>query len=137
MDTLTTEQRSERMSRVRSVDSAAELVVRRIAYRLGYRYQKHRNDLVGRPDMTFFGRRKVVFVHGCFWHRHDCPAGRRWPKSPLDFWKLKLERNRERDAETLQRLKEAGWDALVIWGCETGDPRTIEFRLKSFLDAQR
>lgn len=135
MDTLTAEQRSERMSRVRGVDSAAELRVRRIAHRMGYRYRKHRRELPGRPDMVFPGRRKVVFVHGCFWHRHDCPAGRRWPKSRLDFWESKLERNKERDIETLQRLKEAGWDALVIWECETSDQRAIEFRLKSFLGA--
>ena len=137
MDTLTAEQRSERMSRVRGTDSLAEMTVRRIAYRLGFRYRLHWRDLPGRPDMVFAGRRKVIFVHGCFWHRHGCPAGRRWPKSRLDFWKPKLERNMERDAETLQRLKEAGWNVLVIWECETGDQRAIEYRLKSFLDAQR
>jgi DNA mismatch endonuclease (patch repair protein) len=137
MDTLTTEQRSERMSLVRGVDSGAELTVRRIAPRMGFRYRKHRRDLPGRPDMVFAGRRKVVFVHGCFWHRHDCPAGRRWPKSHLDFWKSKLERNWERDNETLPQLTEAGWEALVIWECETRDPRTVETLLASFLDAQR
>lgn len=137
MDTLTTEQRSERMARVRGVDSAAELIVRRIAHRMGFRYRKHRRDLPGRPDLVFAGRRKVVFVHGCFWHRHDCPAGRRWPKSRFDFWKSKLERNKERDAETLRRLREAGWEALVIWECETADTCAIEFRLSSFLNAQR
>lgn len=137
MDTLTTEQRSERMSLVRGVDSVAELTVRRIAHRMGYRYRTHRRDLPGRPDMVFTGRRKVVFVHGCFWHRHDCPAGRRWPKSHMDFWKSKLERNRERDGETLQQLKEAGWDTLVIWECETRDSRAVGNLLTSFLDAQR
>ena len=135
MDTLTVEQRSERMSRVRGVDSVAELTVRRIAHRMGYRYRKHGCDLPGKPDMVFAGRRKVVFIHGCFWHRHDCSAGRRWPKSRIDFWKSKLERNKERDEETLQRLKEAGWDVLVIWECETKDLRRVESRLKSFLDA--
>lgn len=135
MDTLTAEQRSERMSLVRSLDSVAELMVRRTAHRMGYRYRKHRSDLPGRPDMVFAGRHKVVFVHGCFWHRHDCRAGRRWPKSRLDFWKSKLERNKERDSETLQRLKEDGWGVLVVWECETKDPRYVESRLKSFLDA--
>jgi len=125
------------MSRVRGVDSAAELTVRRIAHRMGFRYRKHRRDLPGCPDLVFAGRRKVVFVHGCFWHRHDCPAGRRWPKSRLDFWTSKLERNKERDAETLRRLTEAGWEALVIWECETADTRATEFRLSSFLNAQR
>jgi DNA mismatch endonuclease, patch repair protein len=135
MDTLTAEQRSERMSRVKAVDSAAELIVRRIAHRLGYRYRKHVAGLAGRPDLVFAGRRKIVFVHGCFWHRHDCPAGRRLPKSRIDFWKNKLERNRERDAEHLRQLDVQGWKVLVVWECETKDPARIEERLKRFLDA--
>lgn len=135
MDTLTTEQRSERMSRVRGVDSEAELVVRRIAHRLGYRYRKHVAGLAGRPDLVFAGRRKIVFVHGCFWHRHDCSAGRRLPKSRVDFWKNKLERNQERDAEHLRQLAAEGWKILVIWECETKNPAGVERRLKRFLDA--
>lgn len=135
MDTLTIQQRSERMSRVRGVDSEAELLVRRLAHRLGYRYRKHVAGLPGRPDLVFVGRRKIVFVHGCFWHRHDCPAGRRLPKSRVDFWKKKLERNQERDAEHLRRLAKEEWSVLVIWECETGDLADIERRLKSFLDA--
>lgn len=135
MDTLTTEERSARMSLVRSVDSKAEMTVRRIAHLLGYRYRLHRSDLPGRPDMVFAGRRKIIFVHGCFWHRHDCPAGRRLPKSQIDFWKNKLERNQERDAEHLRQLTAAGWDVLVIWECETRDSQGVKDRLKSFLDA--
>lgn len=135
MDTLTVEQRSERMSRVKGVDSEAELLVRRIAHRLGYRYRKHVASLAGQPDMVFFGRRKIVFVHGCFWHRHDCPAGRRLPKSRIEFWKNKLERNQERDVEHLRQLKAEGWRVLVIWECETRDPARVEKKLTRFLDA--
>lgn len=135
MDTLTTEQRSERMSRVRGMDSEAELVVRRLAHRLGYRYRKHVAGLKGRPDLVFAGRRKIVFVHGCFWHRHDCQAGRRLPKSRVDFWKKKLERNQERDAENLRQLATEGWKILVIWECETKNQVDVERRLRRFLDA--
>lgn len=135
MDTLTTEQRSERMSRVKGIDSEPELVVRRLAHRLGYRYRKHVRGLAGRPDIVFAGRRKIIFVHGCFWHRHDCQAGRRLPKSRIDFWTNKLERNRERDAQHLLQLAAEGWKVLVIWECETKDAARIEARLKRFLDA--
>jgi DNA mismatch endonuclease, patch repair protein len=135
MDTLTAVQRSERMSRVKGVDSEAELLVRRIAHRLGYRYRKHVGSLAGRPDLVFARRRSIVFVHGCFWHRHDCPAGRRLPKSRVDFWKSKLERNRMRDVEQQRRLTAEGWKVLVIWECETRDAAYVEARLTRFLDA--
>ena len=135
VDTLTPAQRSERMARVRSKDTVPELKVRRLAHGLGYRYRKHRRDLPGRPDMAFISRRKVVFVHGCFWHRHDCPMGRRLPKSRQQFWFSKLERNRERDAEILEQLRNAGWDTLIIWECETRDVSVLVDRLKGFLDA--
>jgi DNA mismatch endonuclease (patch repair protein) len=85
--------------------------------------------------LVFPGRRKIVFVHGCFWHRHDCPAGRRLPKSRVDFWKSKLDRNQERDAEHLRRLEVEGWTTLVIWECETRNPIGVERCLKRFLDA--
>ena len=135
MDTLTPAQRSERMGRVRGKDTALELKVRRLAHGLGYRYRKHRRDLSGCPDMAFVGRRKAVFVHGCFWHRHDCPMGRRLPKSRLDFWVPKLEKNRERDARNLKELQDTGWSTLVIWECETRDISVLAGRLKGFLDA--
>lgn len=135
MDTLTTEQRSIRMSLVRAADSKAERLVRNIAHRVGYRYRLHRLDLPGHPDMVFVGRRKIIFVHGCFWHRHDCPAGRRLPKTRIGFWKAKLDRNRERDSAQLHRLADDGWSVLVVWECETRYPLEIEARLRAFLDA--
>lgn len=135
MDTLTPEQRSERMSRVRGKNSRPELRVRRLAHRLGYRYRIHRRDLPGRPDMTFPSRRKVVFVHGCFWHRHDCPAGRRLPRTRLDFWEPKLERNKERDKVNLRRLEGYGWRVLIVWECELKDESVVEARVRAFLGA--
>lgn len=135
MDTLTAEQRSERMSRVRGVDSEAELIVRGTAHRLGYRFRKHSAGLVGRPDLVFASRGKIIFVHGCFWHRHSCAAGRRLPKSRIDFWREKLERNQQRDAEQVRELTADGWKVLVIWECETKDSGLVEQRLKRFLDA--
>ena len=123
------------MARIRGKDTGPELKVRRLVHGLGYRYRKHRRDLPGRPDMAFAGRHKVVFIHGCFWHRHDCALGRRLPKSRLDFWLPKLERNRERDARVLEQLRTVGWDALVVWECETRDTSALADRLKSFLSA--
>lgn len=135
MDTLSPAQRSERMSLVKSRDTKPELRVRRIAHRLGYRFRLHRADLPGRPDLAFPGRRKVVFVHGCFWHRHDCPAGRRLPKSRLEFWRSKLEANVVRDEMVGARLAADGWRRLVIWECETRAAAVVEARLQEFLDA--
>jgi DNA mismatch endonuclease (patch repair protein) len=135
MDTLTPEQRSERMSRVRSHDTKPELELRRLVWGLGYRYRKSRRDLVGHPDLAFIGRKRAIFLHGCFWHRHDCPSGRRSPKSRTDFWNSKFEANVRRDALVRRQLAEVGWKALVIWECELRDPGSVERRVTSFLDA--
>lgn len=131
MDTLTRKQRSERMSRVRSKDSGAEMTVRRMAFSLGYRYRLHRRDLPGTPDLVFPSRRKVIFVHGCFWHRHEGCG--RTPKSRLDFWLPKLEANRDRDQKDQERLTDMGWDYLVIWECELKDLECVRQRLMAYL----
>ena len=89
-----------------------------MAHGMGYRYRLHRKDLPGKPDLAFPGRRKVIFVHGCFWHQHACPRGARSPKSSRDYWIPKLKRNKQRDAENQSRLREMGWKVLVIWECE-------------------
>lgn len=135
MDTLTAEQRSERMSRVRGSDTKPELLVRRVAHALGYRFRLHRRDLPGTPDLVFPGRSKAIFVHGCFWHRHRDPDCRlaRLPKSKLDFWLPKLETNRKRDEANIARLGELGWDVLVIWECQTRDRDALEARIRGFL----
>jgi DNA mismatch endonuclease, patch repair protein len=119
MDTMSPEDRSRRMAQVRSRDTKPEMMVRRLTHSLGYRYRLHDCDLPGRPDMVFRSRRKVIFVHGCFWHRHHCSLGDRLPKSRLEFWQPKLDENRRRDARVLRALREKGWSILIIWECET------------------
>jgi len=133
MDTLSRAERSERMGRVRSKDTKAELRVRRLVHAMGYRYGLHRRDLPGCPDMVFPRYRSVIFVHGCFWHRHgDCPLTR-WPKSRLDFWVPKLESNRKRDLANQARLREQGWRVLVVWECQLSDAEALRQRVRRFL----
>src|SRR5579859_4189164 len=117
MDTLTREERSERMRRVHSKDTTPELKLRKLVWALGYRYRKHRRDVSGSPDLAFMGRRRAIFLHGCFWHRHDCAAGRRTPKSRQAFWDAKFDQNVDRDARVMRQLKVGGWCALVVWEC--------------------
>ena len=135
MDILTPEQRSERMSRVHGRDTKPEMLVRRLAHGMGYRYRLHRRDLPGSPDLVFPSRQKVIFVHVCFWHRHLDPDGKlaRLPKSKLDFWGPKLETNRERDERNLALLAELGWDVLIIWECQTKNREELKARIGEFL----
>ena len=124
---------SRRMARMGKRDTKPEIVVRRLAHRLGYRFRLQRRDLPGTPDVVFPGRRKVVQVHGCFWHQHaDCPAGR-MPRSRLDYWGPKLARNVERDGESLAALAALGWEPLVVWECETRDMDALAEKLVGFL----
>ena len=123
------------MSRVRGCDTKPEMLVRRLAHGMGYRYRLHRRDLPGSPDLVFPSRQKVIFVHGCFWHRHldpDCKLAR-LPKSKLDFWGPKLETNRERDERNLALLAELGWDVLIIWECQTKNREELKARIGEFL----
>lgn len=124
------------MSRVRGKDTAPEMTVRRLVFSLGYRYRLHDRRLPGTPDLVFAGRKKIIFVHGCFWHRHDECALARIPKSNTGFWAQKLEANRERDARNLAALRELGWRVLVVWECELGERRALTSRLKAFLGRQ-
>ncbi len=135
MDTLTREERSERMRRVRSRDTKPELELRRLVWTLGYRYRKYRRDVIGQPDIAFIGRKRAIFLHGCFWHRHDCAYGRRTPKSRKAFWNAKFEKNVERDVRVMREIKMAGWRALVIWECELRDRPKVARRIRKFLDA--
>lgn len=123
------------MAAIRSRDMKPELTVRSLVHSLGYRYRLHARDLPGKPDLVFRLRKKVIFVHGCFWHQHKNPscADSRLPKSRLEYWLPKLQRNVERDAETMQCLQQLGWSALVIWECETKNMAELTDRLKSFL----
>lgn len=135
IDTLTKEERSERMRRVKARDTKPEVQLRRLVWSLGYRYRKNCRDIVGRPDLSFIGRKRAIFLHGCFWHRHDCPSGRRAPKSRIKFWNSKFEHNVSRDAVVMRALRAAGWRALIVWECELRDPVKIERRVRRFLDA--
>jgi DNA mismatch endonuclease (patch repair protein) len=134
-DTLSPEARSERMSRIRGKDSAAELFVRRLAHRMGFRFRLHRRDLPGCPDLVFPRLKRVIFVHGCFWHRHPSPDCRlaRLPKSRLEFWGKKLEGNRARDLHNQAALEQAGWETLVVWECELGHKEQVGNAIRSFL----
>ena len=132
-DTRTPEQRRRIMQAVRSKDTKPERVVRRLLHGLGYRYRLHRSDLPGKPDLVFPGRKKAIFVHGCFWHAHGCRHGQP-PKSRLDYWLPKLERNRERDAEKLAILESLHWSVLTVWQCEIGDSDALTARLCAFLE---
>ena len=136
LDPLTPEQRSERMSRIKAKGSAAELFVRRLVHRLGYRFRLHAAKLPGKPDLVFPARRKIIFVHGCFWHRHPDPNCRlaRLPKSRQDFWVPKLEGNRERDIRTEAALVALGWWALTIWECQLRDETFLRNEIRTFLD---
>jgi DNA mismatch endonuclease (patch repair protein) len=137
MDTLTTEERSERMRRIKARDTKPELELRQLVWALGHRYRKNRRDIIGQPDLAFIGRKRAIFLHGCFWHRHNCISGRRSPKSRTAFWSAKFERNIRRDAEVMEKLKAAGWRPLVIWECELNDRSKVEQRVRKFLDAKR
>lgn len=137
MDTLSAEERSARMALVRGKDTGPELVVRKLVYALGYRYRLHARDLPGHPDLVFRKRRRVIFVHGCFWHRHRAAscALARLPKSRLDFWLPKLEGNKKRDECNKRALAREGWKVLTIWECELRDTKRLRTTLRRFLDA--
>lgn len=133
MDRLSPEQRRALMARIRGKDTTPELKVRRTAHALGYRFRLHRRDLPGSPDLVFPSRWKVVFVHGCYWHRHDCPRGRFRPARNQEYWDHKFEKNVERDQKALEALRKGGWQPLVIWECETKNLDTLADRLRGFL----
>ena len=132
VDKLTPERRSALMSRVRGKDTVPELIVRRMVHAEGYRYRLHRKGLPGKPDLVFPGRRKAVFVHGCFWHGHGCKIGR-LPKSRAEYWEPKIARNRERDAQNRAELESLGWQILTVWQCETKDAEALNRRIGEFL----
>ncbi len=135
-DTLTKEQRSERMARIAGKDTGPEMVVRRLIHEMGYRYRLHVRSLPGSPDLVFRSRRKAIFVHGCFWHRHDDSACKlaRLPKSRSEFWVPKLEANAKRDARNQEELRALGWDVLVIWECQLKDRSFLKAQIEAFIN---
>lgn len=132
-DVFTPEERARVMAAVKGQNTKPEMIVRRLAHALGYRFRLHRKDLPGKPDLVFPGRRKVIFVHGCFWHGHDCARGARQPKQNAEYWRAKIGRNVERDAANLAALEALDWQVLVIWECEMKDRDALADRLKAFL----
>ena len=132
-DWMTPEQRTRVMQAIRGKDTAPEMAVRRLVHSLGYRYRLHKKGLPGRPDLVFGPRKKVIFVHGCFWHAHHCRNGRA-PSSRQDYWLPKLKRNKERDAENKADLEAQGWRVLTIWECEIKDTGSVVRMIRDFLD---
>jgi DNA mismatch endonuclease (patch repair protein) len=133
MDTLTRVERSKRMALIRGKNTKPELLVRKIARSLGYRFKLHVSDLPGKPDLVFPKLGKVIFVHGCYWHRHPRCSLARWPKSKLHFWVPKLNGNRRRDLRNIARLRKESWSVSVVWECQLKNPVLLARRIKKFL----
>lgn len=117
LDRLTKKERSLLMAKIRSKNTKPEIAIRTLLYSTGYRYRLHAGGLPGRPDIVFKGRKKLVFVNGCFWHQHTCDSYKT-PKTRTAFWEEKLERNRARDRKNLRKLRRDKWEVLVVWQCE-------------------
>lgn len=132
-DVFTPEERSAVMRRVKSKNTAPELALRRLVHARGGRFRLHRTDLPGKPDLVLPRRRIAVFLHGCFWHGHDCPRGGRVPKANRDYWLGKVARNRARDAEHLSQLTDQGWRAEVVWECELKDRAALQARVDEWI----
>lgn len=129
----TPEERSRIMRAVKGTDTAPEITVRSLVHQMGYRFRLHRKDLPGKPDLVFPRLRKVVFVHGCFWHGHDCARGNRAPKSNAVYWRTKITRNSARDSANALALEAEGWRVAVIWECELKRPAQVRKLLSRFL----
>lgn len=122
------------MRNVKGKDTKPEMALRRMLHRSGYRYRLHRGDLPGKPDLVFPSRRKIILVHGCFWHRHSGCKKASIPKSNTEFWTAKFKRNLVRDAEVSEALAAQGWKVLVVWQCELAEPKELLERVVSFLE---
>ena len=137
-DNISPERRSENMRRIRSKDMSPELRVRRLIHGMGYRYRLHRRNLPGHPDIIFPKMKKAIFIHGCFWHQHPDSACRitRVPKSRLEYWVPKLNRNKQRDAEVMVLMRKIGWEVLVVWECQVADEESLKRSVVDFIAAQ-
>jgi len=132
-DVFDKEKRSEIMSSVKSKDTRPEIIVRKLLHSMGYRFRLHRKDLPGTPDIVLPKYKKVIFVHGCFWHGHEgCPRAK-LPKTNMEFWDAKITKNMTRDAEAMQILSQTGWKSLVIWTCEMKDLEQLSKKIRDFL----
>jgi DNA mismatch endonuclease Vsr len=133
VDVLSAAQRSKCMAAIRSKDTKPELIVRSLLHRIGRRFRLHRSDLPGRPDIVLVKKRKVIFVHGCYWHMHRCQYGRVVPATNTAFWQTKRLSNVKRDRNNRRLLRREGWSTLTIWECWTRDERKIRERIEAFL----
>jgi len=133
MDVLTRDQRRRNMQAIRCRDTKPEMLVRRLVHGMGFRYRLHQKDLPGKPDMVLKRHRKIIFVHGCFWHVHNCRYGRVVPATNAEFWKAKRQANVARDRRILRELRKLGWRVLVVWECWTRDIPKLQRRLRHFL----
>lgn len=122
------------MARIRSKNTKPEMQVRQLLYSMGYRYRLNDPHLPGKPDLAFIGKKKAIFVHGCFWHQHEGCSSARLPRSNLDFWQPKLEANRARDLRKQAELQAMGWQVLIIWECEMKNVGDLAKRLRNFLN---
>lgn len=133
-DTLSKSQRKYCMSQNKGINTSLEILVRHQIFSLGYRYRLHRRDLPGCPDLVFPSKRKVIFVNGCFWHRHICKRGRSMPEARKAFWQTKFERTVQRDRANRRKLKALGWDVLTIWECQIKDIERLKSKFITFLE---
>ena len=137
MDVFSREKRSQIMSRVSGKNTKPEIVIRSLLHNMGYRFRLHRNNLPGKPDITLPKYKKIIFVHGCFWHGHvDCPRAKR-PTTNQKFWNEKLNKNIERDKITIKNLKQLGWDVLTVWTCEVKDTELLKKKLLLFIKGHK
>lgn len=134
MDKISRERRSANMARIRSAHTKPEMVVRRMAHKLGFRFRLHRRDLPGKPDIVFVRLNKIVLVHGCYWHGHGCKVGGKGAKSNRSYWRSKIAGNKARDKKHLKALNRAGWKVITVWECETRRAGSkLEQKLQQFL----
>ncbi|MBD9358314.1 very short patch repair endonuclease [Methylomonas albis] len=133
MDVLTPEQRRRCMGSISGKNTKPELIIRKLLFSLGYRYRLHYSNLPGKPDLVFPGKRKVIFIHGCFWHRHDCSKGNSMPTNNSEFWQKKLSDNVIRDSKNSNDLKKLGWEVFVVWTCELKNVELLAIKLNLYL----
>lgn len=133
MDKLNQDQRSYCMSQIRGKNTKPEMIVRSITYKLGFRYRLHYQKLPGKPDLVFPSRKEVIFVHGCYWHRHTCRKGKSIPATNTEMWMEKLKRNKERDKENRKELRKLGWEVLTIWECQIKNTKKLINRIENYI----
>jgi DNA mismatch endonuclease (patch repair protein) len=133
-DVLTPAQRRRCMAAIRGKDTKPEMIVRKLVHAMGYRYRLHRKNLPGKPDLVFSSRKKVIFVHGCFWHMHNCRYGRVRPKTNAEFWQAKREATVVRDRRNRIALRASGWRLFVVWECQAKDSPKLIISIQEFLN---